>query len=67
MEVTPEAHELWQRGGFFVQEEILKNNINKLALEIDLLSKQLSPDLIDKAQKISSIGKNILSALNLFL
>ena len=44
IKVTPEAHEFWQRGGFFVQEEILKNNIEKLALEIDMLSKQLSPD-----------------------
>jgi len=63
--VTPEAHEFFQRGGFFNQEEILKGNIEKLGLEIDLLSTQLSPNLLDKAHKLTSIGGNILSALNL--
>ena len=65
IKVTPEAHEFWQRGGFLVQEEILKGNIEKLGLEIDLLSKELSPDLLDKAKKLSSIGNNILSVLKM--
>ena len=48
-----------------MQEEILKGNIEKLGLEIDLLSKELSPDLLDKAQKLASFGNNILSVLKL--
>ena len=50
---------------FFVQEEILKGNIEKLGLKIDLLSKELAPDLIDKARKLASIENNILSTLKL--
>jgi len=66
LEVSIDAHDFVRRGGFFVQEEVLKGNIEKLGWEIDLLCKQLSPDLLDRAQKIMSIGSNILSALKLF-
>ena len=48
-----------------LKDKILKGNIEKLGLEIDLLSTQLSPDLLDKAHKLTSIGGNIISALNL--
>lgn len=62
--LTVNAYDLVRLGGFIVEEEILKANIEKLGLEIDLLSKRLSPDLLDSVQKLSSISHSILSALS---
>lgn len=64
--VKAKLHDVFRNGGFTAQEEILKENINKLGLEIELLSKQLSPDLLDEANKIAGIGSAIMSALPLF-
>jgi hypothetical protein len=64
IQVEVEAHDYWHRGGFTVHEEILKGNIEKLGLELELLSKELSPDLLDKAQKIVTLANTVLSALN---
>lgn len=61
-----EAHDLWRRGGFTGQEMILKGNIEKLGLEIDKLSKDLSPSQLEKAGKLADIGTAIISALALF-
>jgi len=61
-----EASDFLSRGGFYAQEEILKANIEKLSKELDLLSNQLKPDLLEKANLISSIGSSIISALSLF-
>ena len=66
IQLNASAHDLYRRGGFTVQEEILKANIEKLGRELDLLAKQLSPDLSKKASEIASIGSNILSALAFF-
>lgn len=63
--LNAEAHDMVRLGGFVAQEEMLKANIQKLGLEIDLLCKELTPDLLDKAQKISAIGGSILAALKL--
>lgn len=63
--ITADAHDFARIGGFTVHEELIKENIKKLNLEIDLLCKELSPKLLDKAQKITSIGQSILSALSL--
>ena len=62
---TVEAHDIVRLGGFVAQEELLKANIQKLGLEIDLLSKELaSSNLLEKAQRIASIGKSILSFID---
>jgi hypothetical protein len=64
--LTVEANDLYLQGGFLAREELLENNIRKLVLEIDNLKKQLSPDLLDKAEKITSIASGILGSLSLF-
>ncbi len=64
--IKAEAHDLYSHGGFVAQEEILRANIEKLGFELDKLSKDLSPDLLDKANKLSGISSAILSALSLF-
>lgn len=63
--INSEAHDLIRMGGFVAQEELLKANIQKLGLEIDLLCKELSPKLLEKAHRISAIGSAILSTLKL--
>lgn len=63
--INAEAHDLYTHGGFTVQEELLKANIEKLGFELESLSKQLSPDLLEKANQIAGIGTAILSALPL--
>lgn len=59
------AFDFANRGGFTVQEEVLKANIEKLGLELDALAKYLSKDHLEAATRISSIGSAILSALHL--
>lgn len=60
------AYDLQRRGGFAVQEEILKANIEKLSRELDLLAGQLAPSLAQKASELSGIAANILTALSFF-
>lgn len=55
-----------RHGGFTAQEELLQANINKLLLEIESLKKDLSPNLLEKANKIASIAGSIATALGLF-
>ncbi len=64
--INANLHDLYNQGGFKAQEVLLRENINKLGLEIELLSKQLSPDLLEKANKLACIGSSIISALSLF-
>lgn len=64
--ITANAHDFISHGGFMAQEEILKSNIEKLGLEIDLLAKELEPKHLDRLEKISSLGANIVSVLKLF-
>ena len=66
IEIKTAAHDFYNHGGFIAQEEILKANIQKLDDELELLAKQLSPNLLDKASKISALGANILSVLTYF-
>ena len=65
-QITAKAHDFFSHGGFTVQEEILKANIQKFSDELDLLAKQLSPNLLEKATSISAIGASIATALGLF-
>lgn len=60
-----DLHDFAHKGGFFIQEEILKGNIEKLGFEIDLLRKQLGPDHLETVNKISSIASAIFSGLTL--
>lgn len=64
--ITAKAHDLYTHGGFVGQEELLKANIQKLSCELELLSKNLKPDLLEKANVIGNIASNILSVLTLF-
>lgn len=62
---TVEAYDMLKLGGFSAQEELLKANIQKLDLEIDLLCKELtSPQLLEKAQTIASLGRSIINFLD---
>ena len=57
-----EAIDFHNRGGFVAQEELLKNNIEKLLKEIE----QLKPSFPEKAEKLATISNAILAAINLF-
>jgi hypothetical protein len=60
-----ESHDFLQKGGFAIQDEIFKANIEKLGFEIDNLRKQLSPDKLDTLNKISSIASALFGGLAL--
>nr|DAY65667.1 MAG TPA: hypothetical protein [Caudoviricetes sp.] len=64
--IKAKAHDVFNQGGFTAQEEILKANIEKLNLELLSLSKNLEPNLLEKAANISAIGSAIISGLALF-
>ena len=64
--VLASAYDLHHRGGFAVQEEILKANIEKLSRELDLLSSQLSPSLSQKSSELAGLAANILTAISFF-
>lgn len=66
VEPTADLFDLYNRGGFVVQEEILKANIEKLGYELDSLKDQLSPSLVDKVEKITKIASAITGVLSLF-
>lgn len=61
-----DAHDYAQKGGFSAQEEVFKSNVEKLILEIENLKKQLAPNHLETANKISSIASAIFSGLTLF-
>jgi hypothetical protein len=58
-----EALEFHQKGGFQMQDEILRLNLEKLKLEVE----QLSKDYPEKALTFSSILSNISTVLGLFI
>lgn len=64
--ITAKAHDFIGHGGFVAQEELLRNNIEKLELEIRMLSKELEPKYLDRFEKIMSLGNSIVGALKLF-
>lgn len=61
-----EAHDLAEKGGFSVQDEIFKANIEKLQFEIENLRSKLEPDHLEYINKIATIGSAILGGLSLF-
>ena len=60
--VTANAHDFVSHGGFEGQENLLKNNIEKLLLEIE----SLKPSMPEKINELTSIAANIATALGLF-
>ena len=58
-----EALDFKNRGGFFVQEEVLKLTLEKLQLEIN----QLSNEFPDKAQNFTAIAANIATCLTFLI
>lgn len=64
--LTVEAFDLINHGGFHAREELLKNNIKKLNLEIQALSNEATPTLKSRLSSLLEIGANISSALQLF-
>lgn len=58
-----EAFDVFNRGGFTVQEEMLQKEVQKLLLEIE----RLKPTLGDKIEKITTIGNNIAGIAGGFL
>lgn len=58
-----EALDFKNQGGFFVQEETLKLTLEKLALEVE----QLSKDFPEKALTFTSITANIATCLSAIL
>ncbi len=59
---TMELYDFHRKGGFTVQDELLKKNIEKIYLEIE----NLKPHFSEKAElfaNISTIGTAIISAL----
>lgn len=64
--VLAKAMDLHRHGGFVVEEEILKGNIEKLSLELEALSKQLSPNQLEKFSHIAQIASSIMQGLTLF-
>ena len=64
--IQAKAMDLHRHGGFTVEEELLKGNIEKLGLELDVLSKQLSPNYTEKATQIPQIASMVMQGLTLF-
>lgn len=64
--VQAKAMDLYRHGGFIAEEEILKGNIEKLGLELETLSKQLTPNHIEQASHLSQIAAAIMQGLTLF-
>lgn len=64
--LNAEAHDFFNRGGFAVQEEILKANLNKLGLELEALSKELGPKYLEKASTLTSLISSATSIIKFF-
>lgn len=55
IEILTEAFDLFNRGGFTMQENMLQKEVEKLLLEIE----RLKPTLGDKIEQVSTIANNI--------
>ena len=62
--VTADAFDFLSHGGFRIQDEILRTNIQKLDLEIKKLCKDLNPELKEKAKEILDCSTKIISVLS---
>lgn len=58
--IYTECFDIFNRGGFTVQENMLQKEVEKLLLEIE----SLKPTLGNKIEQISTIGNNIAGIVN---
>ena len=64
--VSANLFDFFNHGGFVAQEEILLANLQKLGYELEILSKEASPDLLDRIRRIAEIAASVTTALGLF-
>ena len=62
-----EAHDFAHKGGFILQEEVFKANIEKLGFEIDTLKEKLGPEHLETLNKISGTTNTLLAGVALWL
>lgn len=60
--VHQQAFDMFNRGGFTMKEDLLKKEVEKLLLEIELLK----PTLGDKIEQFTTIANNIMSMISPF-
>ena len=60
-----DLHDYAHKGGFAIQDEIFKKEIEKLGFEVDNLIKQLGPDNLEKFSKLSTIAGTLLTAVGM--
>ena len=54
--ISANIYDFFNHGGFIVQEEILRANLQKLDYELTKLSQDIDPGLTDRVVKISGIA-----------
>lgn len=64
--IQAKAMDLFSHGGFTAEEDLLRKNIEKLRLELDVLSKQLEPKFMEKASQLAQIASAVMQGLTLF-
>lgn len=64
--ITARVDEFWRMGGYSVRELLFKTNLEKLSKELDSLSDQLRPSVLDSLNEISSLASAVVGALQLF-
>ena len=63
LKLRAESHDLIHKGGFSTQEEIFKQNIEKLCFEVEKLIQELGPNKLETTTKLSTIAATILQGL----
>jgi hypothetical protein len=64
--VTASLFDYYNHGGFVAQEEILLANLQKLGYELEILSKEANPNLLERIGNITEIAASVATALGLF-
>ena len=59
------ANDLYLKGGFVLQDELFRSNIEKLSLEVETLRQQLAPQKLDTVEKIAGIAGALFAGLAL--
>jgi hypothetical protein len=58
-----ELHDFYRKGGFVAQEAIMQTQLEKMHTELLVLQKELEPDHLDKANKLSGIIQGVAGLL----
>ncbi|MCC2779572.1 hypothetical protein LK518_09105 [Parabacteroides distasonis] len=64
--ISANIYDFFNHGGFVVQEELLRANLQKLDYELTKLAKEINPGLTDRIANITGIAASIATALGLF-